>query len=55
MNHVGANWNEQAAKAAKNYLKMSPFSRAGMIQQLTSSAGDQYTQAQAEYGATKAG
>lgn len=55
VNHVGANWNEQAAKAAKNYLKMSPFSRAGMIQQLTSSAGDQYTQAQAEYGATKAG
>jgi hypothetical protein len=53
--HVGADWNKQAAKAAKNYLEMSPFSRQGMIQQLSSGAGDKYTRAQAEYGATKAG
>lgn len=42
-------------KAAKNYLDISPFSRSGMIQQLSSDAGDGYTLEQAEYGAKKAG
>jgi hypothetical protein len=49
------NWNEQAAKAAKDYLTNQPFSRAGLIQQLESSAGDGFTHAQAVYGVNKAG
>jgi len=34
---------------------MGGMSRDGLIQQLTSSAGDRYTQAQAEYAADKVG
>lgn len=49
------NWNEQAAKAAKNYLDMMPFSRSGLIEQLSSKAGDGYTKKQAVYGVDKAG
>ncbi|WP_205670217.1 Ltp family lipoprotein [Amycolatopsis sp. CFH S0078] len=33
---------EQARGAAQSYLDMNGFSRAGLIQQLSSSAGDQY-------------
>jgi hypothetical protein len=44
-----------AAAAAAQYLTIEPFSRAGLIQQLSSSAGDGFTLAQAEYGATAAG
>jgi Host cell surface-exposed lipoprotein len=53
--HVGADWNQQAAKAAKKYLAMTSFSHAGLVQQLSSSYGDQYTVAQAEYGVSQAG
>ena len=53
--HVDANWNEQAAKAAKNFLDIMPFSRNGLIEQLSSDAGDQYTLKQATYGVNKAG
>lgn len=52
---VDVNWNEQAAKAAKNYLDMMPFSRSGLIEQLSSKAGDGYTKKQAVYGVDKAG
>ena len=48
-------WNAEAVQAAKDYLKTSPFSCNDLIQQLDSSAGDQYTVAQATYGATQAG
>jgi host cell surface-exposed lipoprotein len=47
-------WNEQAYKAAKGYLDLSPMSRDGLIQQLESAAGDKYTHEQAVYGADKA-
>ncbi len=51
----GVNWDDQAAKAAKKYLQYTSFSCEGLIEQLSSSAGDKYTQAQAEYGAGQAG
>jgi hypothetical protein len=53
--HVGANWDAEAAQAAKQYLSISSFSYNGLVQQLSSSAGDGYTLAQAEYGAHAAG
>lgn len=51
----GVDWNEQAAKSAKSYLSFKAFSRAGLLQQLTSSAGDGFTAAQAAFGVKAAG
>lgn len=48
-------WNEQAAKAAKEYLDYQSFSRDGLIDQLSSDAGSQFTREQAEYGASQVG
>ena len=48
-------WNEQAVKAAKNYLEFSSFSREGLIDQLCSEYGDQYTREQAEYAVDQVG
>jgi hypothetical protein len=42
-------------KAAKQYLSTSSFSCQGLIEQLSSEAGDTYTLAEAEYGAKKVG
>ena len=53
--HVGADWNAEAAEAAADYLEFSSFSRAGLIDQLTSEYGSQFTQEQAEYGVSRAG
>jgi hypothetical protein len=47
-----ANWNTQAAKAAKGYLEMTSFSRSGLIDQLVFEG---YTRSQATYGVTQAG
>ena len=47
-------WNEQAYKAAKNYLNTMSFSLDNLINQLESDAGDKYTHEQAVYGAEKA-
>ena len=41
------NWNKQAAKKARSYLRSSPFSRSGLIEQLRSGRS---TAAQAKYG-----
>ena len=49
---VSPDWNEQAAKAAKNYLEVSAFSRSGLIQQLEFEG---YTPAQAVYGVNQTG
>lgn len=54
MNHIKVDWNHQAYLAAKNYLSIESFSKAGLIEQFESSAGDQYTHAQAVFGANKA-
>jgi hypothetical protein len=53
---AGADWNAQAVAAAEGYMSSGMgFSRASLIAQLTSSAGNQFTQPQAEYAATKVG
>ena len=49
------NWNEQAVKAAKDYLQLTHFSCNGLIEQLSSSAGSQFTGAQAIYAVNKLG
>ena len=49
------NWNEQAVKAAKEYLKTSSFSCQGLTEQLSSEAGSKFTPAQAEYAANNVG
>lgn len=42
-------WNEQAVKSAQSYLKYMAFSRKGLIKQLSSEYGEQFTEEQAEY------
>lgn len=54
--HSGADWNEQALKAAKGYLTSGiGFSQASLIAQLTSTSGSQFTQEQAEYAVANSG
>lgn len=50
--NCGADWNEQAVKKGASYLKLTSFSRDGLIRQLEH---DGFTREQAEYGATKNG
>ncbi|MFD2578785.1 Ltp family lipoprotein [Novosphingobium colocasiae] len=40
---LDVDWNEQAARSARQYLDISGFSCDGLIEQLSSSSGDQYT------------
>lgn len=42
---------ENALQAAQNYLDLSGFSKAGLIQQLSSPAGDGYSKADATFAA----
>lgn len=54
--YLRPDWDQQAVEAAKGYLALGTgFSRDSLIQQLTSSDGDGFTQAQAEYAVGKAG
>lgn len=56
VNRSGANWDDQAVDSAKNYMSDGEgFSRDGLIQQMTSAEGDQFTQAQATYAANAVG
>lgn len=48
-------WNAEAVEAAESYLEFSTFSCNGLVQQLSSKAGDQFTAEQARHGATEAG
>ncbi|MEA4964250.1 MAG: Ltp family lipoprotein [Oscillospiraceae bacterium] len=50
--NCNADWNEQAAKSAENYLDIMSFSRDELIGQLQYEG---YTYEQAVYGATKSG
>lgn len=53
---AGADWNAQAKAAAEGYMSSGMgFSRASLIAQLTSSAGNQFTQPQAEFAANAVG
>jgi hypothetical protein len=49
---IAVNWNEQAARSAKQYLSMEGFSHGGLVNQLEY---DGYTPAQAEYGVAAVG
>jgi host cell surface-exposed lipoprotein len=54
INYLHPNWDAQAVDAAKGYLGDGEgFSRSGLIQQLASSYGDGFTEAQAEYAVNK--
>jgi len=56
INHLQVNWNEEAVKSAKGYMAMGMgFSRDGLIEQLSSSAGAGFTHAQAVYAANQVG
>ena len=56
VDHVSVNWDHQAEICAKNYLNDGEgFSYAGLVQQLESPYGNDFTYAQAAYGAKKAG
>jgi len=48
-------WNQNAVQSAKQYLSISGFSCDGLVEQLSSQAGDKYTESQARYGAQQAG
>jgi hypothetical protein len=52
VDNVAVDWNEQAAKKAREYLDFMSFSRSGLIQQLVFEG---FTNQQAEYGASQAG
>jgi Host cell surface-exposed lipoprotein len=56
VDNSGADWNAQALTAAKGYLSDGQgFSRAGLIAQLDSSSGGQFTYDQAVYGVDNSG
>ncbi len=48
-------WNAEAAEAAKSYLELTPMSRQGLLEQLTSEYGAGFTPEQAEYGVSQTG
>lgn len=52
VDNCGADWNEQAAKKAEDYLSFSSFSREGLIEQLKF---EKFTDDQAEYGVKAVG
>jgi hypothetical protein len=56
VNYLHVNWYAQAVQSAKSYKSDGMgFSCSSMIQQLSSSSGENFTHAQAVYGAHKAG
>jgi hypothetical protein len=56
VDHSGANWYAQAVISAKNYMSDGQgFSRASLIDQLTSAYGSQFTYDQAVYAADQVG
>jgi hypothetical protein len=56
VDHSGADWDAQAVISAKGYMNDGQgFSRAGLIEQLTSPYGEQFTLAQATYAVNRIG
>lgn len=53
VDHVDADWNQEAVESARSYLEHSPMSRDGLIEQLTSSHGEGFTYEQAVYAVNK--
>ncbi len=53
---TSVNWNQQAVLAAQGYMTSEPgWSACGLVQQLDSPYGSQFTQAQAEYAVQTVG
>ena len=52
VDRVSVDWNEQAAKSAKNYLSFTAFSRSGFVDQLKFEG---FSSEQAEYGVSQTG
>lgn len=50
-----ADWKAEAVESAKSYLETGAFSRQGLVDQLSSAYGDQFTKEQAVYAVNKAG
>jgi len=46
-------WNAEAVESAESYLEHQAFSRQGLIDQLSSEYGDQFTPEQAEHAVTQ--
>ena len=53
--YVSPDWNAEAVESAKSYLEITSFSRQGLIEQLSSESGDQYTPKQAVYAVNQVG
>lgn len=53
--YYSIDWNEQAVKAARSYLDSQSFSCQGLIDQLSSQYGSQFTREEATYGANSVG
>jgi hypothetical protein len=53
VDELSADWNEQAANKAEQYLSVMPFSRQGLIEQLVRFEG--FTTEQAEHGVSQTG
>ena len=53
--HTGANWYKEAVASAKEYLQSQAFSLKGLIAQLDSPDGGQFSVAQANYGVAHTG
>lgn len=49
------NWKKQAVRAAEDYLDTMPFSRQGLIDQLSSEYGGKFTVKQATYAVNQVG
>ncbi len=56
VSHIKVNWFHQAVLSARGYMQTEPgWSYSGLVQQLDSPYGGQFTVAQAEYAARKVG
>ena len=54
VDHANADWNQQAVESAQGYMSDGQgFSRSGLMDQLTSSYGEGFTEAQAAYAVDK--
>ena len=49
IDHIQADWNENALKKAKNYRETMDMSDDGIYDQLTSEYGEQFTSEEADY------
>jgi hypothetical protein len=54
INYLNPNWDAQAVESAQGYMQTEPgWSQSGLEQQLTSTYGSGFTQAQADYAVNK--